>query len=157
MNREEFELAQQEWARPALSSLLSNCYERFLRAADLVNLRGEVPERIRRARIEGGTNLRPLFPAWNLICERYRNERYVPQLGLFREHKDEVLEDWGQFVYWELFPALVRENEFVRNVLRAIELLPCHSPDKAAAALVLYISEMELPNRRPISYSEDID
>lgn len=157
MNCEEFALAQQEWTRPALSSLLSRCYGRYLTAADLVNLGGEVPERIRRAKVNGGTSLQPLVPAWDRICERYRNERYDPQVGLFRGHENEVLERWGQFVYGELFPALVREHEFVRNVLRAVELLPCHSPGKAAAALVHCISEMYLPNGIPISDPEDID
>ncbi len=149
MTLREFALAQQEDGRRALSSLLMDCMRRFLAAASLVDLNGPIVQRIRDAKYSGNVDLAPLFPAWDLICERYRRERFDPQATLFKEHGADVLERWGQFLHWELFPSLLRENEFVRNILRASGLLPCHSKDGSISAICHHITEMSLPSDRP--------
>jgi hypothetical protein len=90
-------------------------------------------------------NNQPLYPVWRLICERYRKERFNLQTTLFKEHEIEVQELWGQFLYWELFPHLLREDEFVRNVLRATDLIPCRMKHKSVSALIQHLEEMSLP------------
>jgi len=145
MTNEEFAATQQLQTRSALSDLLTRSEMRFLNAANLINLRGPVIERLRRAMSDRQTDLTPLLPVWRLICERYRDDLYDPQASLFEDHRHEILERWRKFVHWELFPALLREDEFVRNVLRAVELLPSHSPAKAIDALLHHIAEIDLP------------
>lgn len=154
---EQFAILQQEWVRPALSHLVQRCQQRFLRAADLVHLRGPVIERIRRATAGAGLDLTPLLPVWQLICERFRHERFDPQMPLFGHHNEEIVERWSQFLYGELFPILLREDECVRNVLRALELLPNQAPATAVAALCRHISEMNLSYGTPVWDSEEMD
>jgi hypothetical protein len=141
----EFELVQREDRREALFSLLENCIMKYLLAASLVGVGGPIIERIRNAKCKGKVDLAPLLPAWELISERYRRERFDPQPGLFKEHGADVLERWAKFLHWELFPSLLSENEFVRNVLRASGLLPCHSKDGSITAICHHLTEMSLP------------
>ena len=150
MTVEEFSGLQHEDGRRALSSLLHDCIRRFLAAGSLVGLDGPVFKSLRDARYEGNVDLTLLFPAWEVICARYRQERFDQQASLFKDHRVESLERWGQFLHWELFPHLLRENEFVRNVLRAAGLLPCGSKDQAASALSHHLKEMSLPSGRPL-------
>ena len=145
----EFSALQLEDGRRALSSLLQDCIRRFLAAGSLVGVDGPIFKGLRDVRYEGHVDLAPLFPAWEVICERYLKERFDQQPSLFKDHRVESLEHWGQFLHWELFPHLLRENEFVRNLLRATPLLPCHSHQQAACALSDHIREMSLPFGRP--------
>jgi hypothetical protein len=149
MTVEEFSGLQLEDGRRALSSLLQDCIRRFLAAGSLVGLDGPVFKSLGDARYAGNVDLTALFPAWEVICERYRRERFDQQPSLFKDHRVESLERWGQFLHWELFPHLLRENEFVRNVLRATGLLPCRSQQQATSALCGHIREMSLPFGRP--------
>jgi hypothetical protein len=157
MTLREFALAQQEDGRRALSSLLENCIRRYLLAASLVEVSGPIIERIRDAKYSGNIDLAPLFPAWNVICERYRGERFNPQATLFKEHGANELERWGQYLHWHLFPTLLRENEFVRNVLRVTGLLPCNSVNDSAFTLCHHVREMHLPNERPVTDHGEIE
>jgi hypothetical protein len=152
-----FTLMQQDDGRRGMSCLLQDCVRRFLAAAALVGLDGPTIKRIQDARYEGNLDLTPLCPIWNLICERYRNERFDPQESLFKEHSQDVLERWGQFLHWELFPLFLRENEFVRNVLRAVGLLPCRSREQVVSTMCQYVSDMSLPYHRPPWDSADIE
>ncbi|HLJ48970.1 MAG TPA: hypothetical protein VKU01_23300 [Bryobacteraceae bacterium] len=157
MTLEAFTKMQRDDGRRGLSSLLQDCVRRFLAAASLVGAEGPAIKRIQDARYEGNVDLTPLFPIWDLICERYRKERFDAQASLFKEHSQDVLERWGQFLHWELSPLFLRENEFVRNVLRAVDLLPCRSREQVVSAMYQYISDMSLPYQRPPWDSADIE
>lgn len=155
MTREELAVAQQEGASSALASLVARCESRFVRAADLVGVRGQVIEGLRQASVIGGTDLTPLLPVWGTISRRYREELYDAQASLLEPHREEVPRRWWAYVHRELFPSLLRDDEFVRNVLRAIGLLPCRSRSDAIASLVLYVAEMSLARAREVYWLED--
>jgi hypothetical protein len=157
MTLEAFTARQHDDGHRALSCLLQDCTRRFLAAAALVGVEGPTIKRIQDARYEGNVDLTPLYPIWDLICERYRRERFDAQESLFREHSQDVLVRWGQFLHWELFPLFLRENEFVRNVLRAVGLLPCRSREQVVSAMYQYVSDMGLPYQRPPWDSSDIE
>jgi hypothetical protein len=150
MKKEEFFDFQYEYGHSALSGLLRDCIRRFLAAARLVELDGPVFKTMREAEHKGHVDIAPLYPAWEAICKRYLRERFDEQAGLFQDHRAESIERWGQFIYWELFPVVLLDDEFVRNVLRAAGLLPCTSKYRAAAALSNHLQEMNLPFSRPI-------
>ncbi len=150
MTREEFARAQREWTIPALSSLVRRCIDRYLGAVRLLQIRGEPAGVLEHARREGGLDLGPLLPFWNAVCDRYRSERYDAQGELFGDEVKARLDAWSRFVYHELFPALCREDEIVRNVLRAVALLPSRARRGAAEALVRYAEDMALPEGLPI-------
>ena len=145
MNIEQLERVQQEWAQPALSGLVRDCERRYLRAARLLQVRSDEISRLQRASSEGGSELSSLLPFWSALCARYRKVEFDAQASLFQEHDAEVRDHWGRFVYREMWPALCREDECVRNVLRAIGLLHSRSRAAAAAALVRFVEDMALP------------
>ena len=157
MTVEEFTSLQYDQGGSALPALLRQCMRRFRLAGNLVGIAGPIFKKLRDAEHEGHVDLTPLYPAWRVTCDRYRRERFNLQPSLFKEHGDEARELWGQFLYWELFPHLLREDEFVRNVLRATGLLPCRTQQQAASALSHHLEEMSLPFGRPIWDPADIE
>ncbi len=157
MTPEDFVRAQQEWAVPVLSSLIEKCLRRYLGAARLLELRGDLVEKLQKAASDGGADLSPLNSLWITICDRFGEEIYDPQLELFRDHDTVMLDKWGVFLYQKLIPALCRDDECVRNVLRAVELLPSRSRHGAARALAHFVEEMVLPDQLPswFQWNED--
>lgn len=149
MTPEEFARAQQEWAVPVLSTLIEKCLRRYLRAAGLLQLRDQQFEKLHKASIDGGWDLSSLKALWQTACDRFGEEVYDPQLELSRDHDTAMLDKWGEFLYQRLLPALCREDECVRDVLRAVELLPSKSRHGAARALAHFVEEMILPGERP--------
>jgi len=145
MTREELEQYQIEVASVQLGSLMHNCRSRYLQAADLVQLRIDDIDKLRDFGIMESVNLAPLIPSWDCICDRYLAERYDPQPTLFEDHDEQCKREWNEFVYWRLIPTLLRDDEFVRNVLRALGGLPCQSPPQAAASTRQYFQDMVLP------------
>jgi hypothetical protein len=150
MNREEFARSQREWTIPALSGLVRDCIGRYLSALRLLQIGGEPAGVLEHARRNGGLDLGPLLPFWSVVCDRYRSERYDGQGDLFGDEEKARLDAWSRFVYHELFPALCREDEFVRNVLRSVGLLPSRSPRAAAEALLRYAEDMAMPEGLPL-------
>ncbi|MCP5148715.1 MAG: hypothetical protein H6991_07790 [Pseudomonadales bacterium] len=157
MTSEEFLNHQHQTFRYAMSSLLSDCNRRFLRAADLLEVRGKGIEALEQSMMKGGTDLAPLLPAWEVLCTRYREELLSLQQDIFVEGDEQFIKPWTEFLYWHLFPVLRRNNKFVRNILRAVGLLPCHSTADAEQALVAELTEMTLPTCRPDYYESDMD
>ncbi|MBN2299512.1 MAG: hypothetical protein JXM72_13000 [Deltaproteobacteria bacterium] len=153
---EELKRIQEEHAVQALTSLFMHCRNRFLRSAELVEINGSAIDQLRKFGFQTRVDLSPLIPAWQYVCKRYRDERYDPQMQLFCDNGTKLEQMWGQFVYHDLVPQLLRENEFVRNVLRALGGIPCTSPDKAAGAVYQYFLEMTLPAMQPSCTHEDI-
>jgi hypothetical protein len=143
---QEFEQVQFHGGRGHLASLILLCARRFSDAAHLLGIRGREIDRVRGA-CSGGTDPAPLLVVWKVLCDRYRVERYDPQIGLFLDHGAELQARWGAFLHTELFPELVRENEVVRDVLRVLGLLPTTSVPESAAALANHIKQMGFPFR----------
>lgn len=157
MTKSDLVRYQRERTAQELYNLAMQCRRRFLRSAELVGMRSNAIERLRQLGYEA-VNLEPLFPAWRVICDRYISEYYDPQMDLFTEPDTQVQMAWSSFIYHKLFPALVREDELVRNVLRALDGLPCQSPKEAADSVRHYVSEMSLPfTPPPWAPEEEID
>lgn len=157
MTRREFAAYQKAHACEALSWLANDCIKRYLAAARLVGLQGAIADRIAEARCKGGQDLTPLLTVWDAVCERYRDERFDAQESLFEAHDAEVRREWSEFVHWKLFPRLLREDEFVRNVLRALRLLPCRDIADVVTALRCHVFEMTLPDDDPPRDFADIE
>ena len=130
-------------------ALTSACRERFVAAADLVQVGGPTIDALRSYFWEPtGTGL--LNEIWFRLCERYMAECHDPQLAFFESDPEHHLQNhWDRYAREELLPALVRDGELVRNVLRVSGGLPCRSREEAADAILVFIDEMTLPTRRP--------
>lgn len=155
MTREELAVHQEHRAKAELFALYSVCRRRFLRAADLL---GVTRDRLGPITTMGGSNpvdLAPLLAPWTILCRRYRDEAYEPQIDLFVQSATQPAELWGRFIHHYLFPALVRDDEVVRNVLRAVGAVPCPSPAEASHALCLYMNELALPGAPPLWAPEE--
>lgn len=156
-NQEEFEDFQAVQALSDLQALASACQRRFLAAAALVQLSGPAIKRLRRLGWNEVFDVHGLLPAWRILCHRYVDELYSPQLPLPLPTDDPLLQDplnapvvtWQRFVHHQLIPALVESNEVVRNVLFAVGGLPCRDRKTAVEALKLQLREMTLPGQSP--------
>lgn len=84
-----------------------------------------------------------------MVCDRYTDAFISPQANLFHDPADAQDEKWGRYFHHVLMPYLLLEDEFVRNVLRAMMAIPCQNPQLARDALVQHMAEMTLPETRP--------
>ena len=124
----------------------------------LVGARSEVISNLKSRSAIQNFDLAALFPVWRFICQRYWAEQFSTQTFLFESHDTGVRRAWDEYVYGELLPALVREGEVVRNVLRSIGGLPTESPEDSVIALFHFVNEMDLPSRRaPWAPEKDIE
>lgn len=156
MNLEYLEKIQEKFAVQMVNELAMTCCQRFLRSAALLEIRNPVIDQLREVRFNKPFNLAPLMPAWRLLCKRYCDERYDPQMRLFEDRLSQLRDGWVQFVYWKLIPLLVWDDALARNVLRALGGLPCQSPESAADAVYQYFMEMTLPNAKPPWAAEEM-
>ena len=149
MTRDELAAFQADGAKTDLFALYSLCRRRFLHAADLLELPRDRLGPIAAMSGWETVDLAPLLPAWSILCGRYRDEGYDPQVNLFAPSASAPAEAWSRFVHHRLFPTLARDDELVRNVLRAVGAIPCRSSANAAEALCLRLTEMTLPDTPP--------
>lgn len=154
MDAEYFRQTQRSSAVNYLGSLFRACRSRFLNAASLLELRGPVFDKLRESAYEN-VDLWPLLGMFDVICDRYADEFFTPQEELFITPVDEQDAKWTRYFYNILIPHLVQDDGFVRNVLRAVMVIPCKSPRLAGDAIVQYIFEMTLPETVPAWAPED--
>lgn len=128
--------------------LVAQCVERFLSAMRLLEIRGEFFGRLEARRREGG-DLSPLVEPWRALSQRYRDEIFDPQLSLLEDPEERLRRNWQHFVHRALLPTLLLDDEFVRNVLRALDVLPTSAGPLALAAVRSKLQNMTLPEATP--------
>jgi hypothetical protein len=131
-----------------LFDLYGMCRRRYLRAAQLM----EIP-RTRLGPIDtlGASEpvtLLPLQDSWKVVCQRYCKEAADHQLNLL-DNEAGTERQWGKWVYHVFFPTILQDDEFVRNVLRAVGAIPCTDAKIAATALTAALKNMTLPAQTP--------
>jgi hypothetical protein len=57
---------------------------------------------------------------------------------------------WSSHFHHHLVPQLLQINDVVRNVLRAVRLLPCTDSHAATTALTQCFTELTLPQTAPM-------
>lgn len=119
-----------EWPQ-TLPSLLARCQRRFVRAAQLLEINDS---EIRRVRDASQVDIRPLLEMYLELCDRYVKEVHTPQIDLFK-NKDPI-ELWRTYFYHTILPNLVENDDVVRNVLKATEILPSAKVGASMMALV---------------------
>lgn len=154
MNVDDFQQAQRSNAAQNLHALFMSCRRKFLNAARLLELRGAEIENLREWGYKS-VDLWPLMNMYSVVCDRYTEAFYSPQAKLFANPADAQDEKWERYFHHVLVPHLLLEDEFVRNVLRAMMAIPCKSPQLARDTLVQHVSEMTLPETRPPWAPED--
>lgn len=155
MNVDNFQQAQQSNAVQNLHTLFMSCRRKFLNSARLIELRGTAIENLQEYGHKS-VNLWPLMNMYCVVCDRYTDAFFSPQANLFANPSDAQDEKWERYFHHVLVPHLLLEDEFVRNVLRAMMALPCRNPQLARDALVQHASEMTLPETRPPWAPEDV-
>lgn len=100
-------------------------------------------------------DLWPLMNMYSVICDRYMETFFSPQENLFPNPSDAQDEKWSRYFHHVLLPHLLAEDEFVRNVLRAMMAIPCQNHQLARESLVQYVTEVTLPQTRPLWAPEE--
>ena len=146
----EFQKHQQETRRSYLSALFRDCCEKYLKAADLVNLWGDEFYDISAAWRQGSVDISPLFPFYEELSVAYRQQLF-PQSSILED--DEVR--WSQFFYWNFSPRLIRNDQFVRALLITVGLLSSKTNRDHKSLLLEYIPEMLTANPIPFGPQGD--
>lgn len=150
----EFREVQRHSSTQMLSSLIGSCRSKFINAARLMELQGPLIEGV-LAHGRVSVELWPLTNMYRVVCDRYCETFFSPQLEMFPRPGETQAVRWSQYFYWVLLPHLLEGHTFVRNVLRATMAIPSKSPQDAGEALVQQLTEMELPSSRP-SWSPEV-
>ena len=149
---------QFDLAEAAIHPLVLDCRRSFLLAARLVGARSDAITKLSALGIVQSFDLSALQPVWRSVCQRYMAEQFNAQLTLLELHEPGVQRNWNELVYGEVIPAMVGEDEVVRNVLRSIGALPSESPKDAVTAIRHFVKEMDMPSSPPIwSPEKDIE
>jgi hypothetical protein len=157
LTRAELDQFQYEERIQVLSSLVTQCRDRYLRSAALVELDSDAVERVRALTYEARVDLTPLIGPWVLLCERYRDIKYSPQIPLLPDRAVGEPMRWTNFVHQRLLPQLIQDDELVRNVLRVLGGLPCASRAEAAVAIRSYVANVFMePDWVPGMTKEDV-
>ena len=120
-------------------SLVDRCARRYRSAAALVSLDLSLYPKLHDYTAHR-IDLYPLYDMWPLICSKYNRNVYDPQRELFIGNPaPENL--FANYIHWRLWPALTEENEFVRNTLRVVELLPFSDKKASLQALIITITD----------------
>ena len=91
----------------------------------------------------------PFYPAWEVLCGRYRWELFDPQPGLFADHGVESRARWRVPLPRTLSSPPAPRRLCSERPLRTVGLVPCKSKQKASSALCRYLEEMGLPFSAP--------
>lgn len=128
---------------PKLSSLVDQSRGKFLHAANLLQVYSPIITQLRNK--TDGVQLWPLLPFYQSLCERYIENFFSPQLDLIDLIKEGADQKWEQYFFWVLVPDLLRQDDLVRNILKAVGLLSCSDPNRASQSLTYYADEIVLP------------
>lgn len=150
MHTNEFLDAQRAMARNALFDLFMSCRRRFLDSAFLLEIQGPTIDKLVDSCVSTEINLLPLMNAYETLASRYTSEYFSPQSVLFHNLEDPEDLKWSKYFYHVLVPTLVQNNIVVRNILRALLVLPSQSAKAASEALEHEFSEMTLPKVAPL-------
>lgn len=150
MHADDLRRIQREAATANLYGLVMSCRGRFLDAADLLEWRSAAIDRLRAAGAVERIDLWPLYGAYEVLSMRYIEEFFSPQESLFIDPAQSQDAKWSSYFHHRLVPQLLQINDVVRNVLRAVRVLPCNDPQAAATALNQCFTELTLPQTAPL-------
>lgn len=128
----------------AIGSLVRNCRDAYLRAANLLEFHSEDIGRLRNLEAMETAELTALAPAYFALCDRYRTALYNPQIGLFPSDQRTPEEIWWAWFYHELTPQLLGNVHFIRSVLRSVGLLSCADMNKAKVEVESILEQQDL-------------
>jgi len=144
----KLEIHQKESWAAYLGTLVDICARKYLAAADLVNLDLFDHPKLydyKNQRI----NLFPIQNIWEPVCIKYNRYHSGEQGDIFiGMDAPEIL--FSNYIHWKLWPALTEDNEFVRNILRAVDILISTDPSGAAEALKIMIENHRMPGKYDI-------
>lgn len=155
MDIAEFRLMQKREAVSKMTGLVRSAQYKFICAANLLELRNPVIDRVRHFAANERFSIWPLLEPYEVISERYAQNIFSSQRLLFPTPNSSADEKWWHYFHHRLTPHLLEDDNVVRNVLRSVYALPCVSPSAAAKALTQHFTEMTLPETKPIWAAEN--
>ena len=145
MNIKEFRQVQNDCTVTYLTTLALASRLRFLSAAHLLEIKNEVIGSVSALGIRSGINIRPLRRSYRTLAARYVDSFYSPQMKLFPLPGETQDEQWSRYWYHYLVPDLVENDDVVRDVLRALQVLPCKNIEAAVFEIEQYCTEFDMP------------
>jgi hypothetical protein len=131
-----------------------HCRSKYVDAARLLEIQNPAIERLASSGISTAVDVGPLLWPLDVLIERYIDRFFSPQESLFDETGQHEAVRWTRYFHHVLTPAILANDEAVRNVLRAVKALPSQQPEQAPVSLHNILSEMQLPEPRTPIYSD---
>lgn len=154
MHIDDFRRVQRSGAAQNIHWLFMSCRRRFLDAARLLELNDSDFHKLISSGFDT-VDLSPLMSMYGVLCDRYAEQFFTPQEDLFGSPADAQDSKWNAYFHHVLIPHLIQEDEFVRNILRAMMVIPCKNSQFSSLALLNHLSEMTLPETRPLWAPEE--
>lgn len=149
MNADALRQVCRDHATQLIFAWVMECRGRFLAAAALMEWRTPELASLTALGQQSRVDTWPLVAAYSLLCERYIEALYDPQRQLIPRPGDAPDEKWMAYFLHTLRPALLANDDAVRNILRVVGGLPCRSREEAAQSLHQACEEMSLPGCAP--------
>ena len=143
MDFDYFRREQRAGVNYCVHSLFTNCQTKFVNAANLLELQSPILDALRKDATPVA-DLGVLRGVYSLICQKYINEIFSPQLDMINQLAYIEDKKWIRCYYQKIIPRLISDNDFVLNVLRATKVIPCKDPRAAADALLHHVNESSL-------------
>lgn len=156
MDIEQLSQVQRECAPAMMGALVNGARRRFLASARLLEWRSPDIQFLEEFGIQRPIELCPLLKAFDVLCARYRERFWSPQIGLFEKMGEAPDEVWSRYFYWTLLPHVLQDDSLVRNILRSVGGLPTNNHTSARDAVRQYFVDTSLPTGKPLWAPEDI-
>ena len=131
-----------------LRFLVAACGRRFLEAARLLDIENASIAELREF-LDHGFWVPQFYPAYDAVAERFIYETDWAQMDAFEPEKELVERRWIEFFQESLVPKLLDDDEFVRNVLRVVNILPVQDKQKAIDAIIVKMAGVTFPSNDP--------
>lgn len=138
-----------------MGRLVNDCTHRYLRAAELLQVKSDVLENMRDF-VRTQFYISPLSPLYQAICNRYNKEVFNPQTDFWADPEVNMLAGWRRYFFEVIIPEFTGHHESIRNVLSVMDLLPCRSREWALEALLIRVRDLALPESKPPWATEDL-
>ena len=152
MRLETLQEIQLEYACNTMQSLIRLCRDRYLAAANLVELDSPTVTQV----LEIGFGQPPspwrLLRGYKILCDRYNRAYFTPQENLFFNPADEQDIKWVGHFWYRLVPKLLERDDMIRTVLRAVGGIPSEDPEAAGDSFLQECRELAMPEPADQSY-----
>lgn len=127
-------------------SLIKSSCHIYIYSSEIVGNINEDYYRVRDYEMKGWDyyHISVLMPYYNIICFRYVNEIFDPQIKLFPNDNLDPIQEYESWFWHKFSPIILTNHNFIQRVLKLIKLVYSRNPDAELAKLNLEMMQIEI-------------